>query len=108
MVAFGKSPDNKMVDCMYAMYKLDFKIAPEIIEHKSSHSAIFGLVKWETTSVEVRERTLGIKSIKVLQNFFRVKALQGFYKEGLIDTIKYVPTIHDIDSDSTEERHDEL
>ena len=56
-------------------------------------------MKWQTVETKVVERTLGTKSIKQLQNFFRVKALQRFYNEGLIDRINYVPSIEDIDTD---------
>ena len=99
MVAFGKSADRKFIDCMYVLYKMDFKIAPQEIVTKKNHSVLFGLVKWQTTEREYVERTLGVKSIKQLQNFFRVKALQRFYNEGLIDSINYVPSIEDIDTD---------
>ena len=99
MVAFGKSPDKKSIDCMYVLYKMDFKIAPQVIITKKKHSAVWGLVKWQTTETQVVERTLGVKSIKNLQNFFRVKALQRFYNEGLIDRINYVASIEDIDTD---------
>ena len=99
MVAFGKSADRKFIDCMYVLYKMDFKIAPQEIVKKKNHSVLFGLVKWQTTEREYVERTLGVKSIKQLQNFFRVKALQRFYNEGLIDSINYVPSIEDIDTD---------
>ena len=99
MVAFGKSPDKKSIDCMYVLYKMDFKIAPKIIVTKKNHSVLWGLKKWQTTETRVVERTLGIKSIKLLQNFFRVKALQRFYNEGLIDSINYVGSIEDIDTD---------
>ena len=98
IVAFGKSADRKYIDCMYVLYKIDFKIAPQEIVTKKNHS-VFGLFKWQTVETKVLERTLGTKSIKQLQNFFRVKALQRFYNEGLIDSINYVPSIEDIDTD---------
>ena len=101
MVAFGKSADRKFIDCMYVLYKMDFKIAPQVIVTKKNHSAFWGLKKWQTVETKVVERTLGIKSIKQLQNFFRVKALQRFYNEGLIDSINYVASIEDIDTDDT-------
>ena len=99
IVAFGKSADRKYIDCMYVLYKVDFKIAPKEIVTKKKHSALWGLVTWQTTEREYVERTLGIKSIKHIQNFFRIKALQRFYNEGLIDSINYVPSIEDIDTD---------
>lgn len=98
MVAFGKSADKQTIDCMYVLYKMDFKVAPKEIVTKKKHSAMLGLINWTTTDTKLVEQTLGIKSIKLLQNFFRLKALQGFYKEGLIESINYVPSIDDIDS----------
>ena len=98
MVAFGKSADRKFIDCKYVLYKMDFKIAPQVIVTKIYHN-LCNLLKWQTTEREYVERTLGVKSIKQLQNFFRVKALQHFYNEGLIDSINYVPSIEDIDTD---------
>lgn len=99
MVAFGKSEDKKSIDCMYVLYKMDFKVAPQEIVTTKDHSLFWDLCKWQTTETKIVKRTLGVKSIKLLQNFFRVKALQGFYKEGLIDTINYVPSIEDVDID---------
>ena len=96
MVAFGKSEDKKSIDCMYVLYKMDFKIAPQEIVTIKDHSILWGLIKWQTTETKLVEHTLGVKSIKLLQNFFRLKALQGFYKEGLIETINYVPSIDNV------------
>ena len=100
MIAFGKSKDGMFVDCMYCLYKLDFKVAPTKII-KKERSIFWGLVKWETVENRVQESELGVKSLKRIQNFFRVKALEGFYKEGLIDKINVVPSIDDVvDSDN--------
>ena len=96
MIAFGKSKDGKFVDCMYCLYKLDFKIAPEIIIRNKEDSILWGLYKWETVEVKVQERVLGGNSLKRIKNFFRFKALEGFYQEGLIDQINVVPSIEDV------------
>lgn len=96
MIAFGKSKDGKFVDCMYCLYKLDFKVAPERIVTKKEHSVLWGLFKWETVEEKVQERVLGVKSLKRIKNFFRFKALEGFYHEGLIDQINVVPSIEDV------------
>ncbi|XP_013383745.1 uncharacterized protein LOC106154061 [Lingula anatina] len=96
MVAFGKSADGLSVDCMYVLYKMDFKIAPQRIVTEKNHSAVFGLFQWTTHEEKIVERDLGLKSVQLLQNFFRMKALQGFYKEGVIDSINYVPSIEDV------------
>ena len=99
MIAFGKSKDGKFVDCMYCLYKLDFKVAPERIITKKEHSVLWGLVKWESVEERVQKRVLGVKSLKRIKNFFRFKALEGFYKEGLIDRINVVPSIEDVADD---------
>ena len=96
MIAFGKSKDEKFVDCMYCLYKLDFKVAPERIITTKHYSSIFGLVNWQNVEEQERERVLGAKPLKRIQNFFRFKALEGFYKEGLIDEINVVPSIEDV------------
>ena len=96
MLAFGKSKDRKFVDCMYCLYKLDLKVAPEKIVTIKEHSILWGLIKWETAEEEVKERVLGVKSLTRIKNFFRYKALEGFYHEGLIDQINVVPSIEDV------------
>lgn len=108
MIAFGKSPDNKFVDCMFAMHKLDFKIAPERIVREESHSTFWGIKKWTTTWIEVRERALGKESLKVIKNYFRQKALEAFSNEGLIDRINYVSSIDEIPDDPKDKKRDEL
>ena len=100
MIAFCKSNDGKFVDCMYCLYKLDFKVAPERIITKKEHSVLWGLIKWETVEERVQKRVLGVKSMKRIKNFFRFKALEGFYKEGLIDRINVVPSIEDVTDDN--------
>ncbi|XP_031569015.1 uncharacterized protein LOC116303587 [Actinia tenebrosa] len=96
MIAFGKTNDGKFVDCMYCLYKLDFKIALERIVTTKEHSCFWGLIKWQTVDVQNRERLLGGKSLKRIKNFYRFKALEGFYHEGLIDRINVVPSIEDV------------
>lgn len=96
MMALCRSADQKAVDCMYVIYSMDFKIAPKEIVTEKTHKYFWGLFSYTTQDVKKVERSLGVKSIKSLQNFFRMKALQGFYSEGLIDSINYVPSIEDI------------
>lgn len=98
MLAFGKSSDEKYIDCMYLLYKIDFNLAPT--ERVTTDSMYYGLMAWTTTTVHKESRKLGLDNIKQLQNFFRLKALNGFYNEGVIDRINYVRSIEDIpDSD---------
>lgn len=89
MIAFGKSKDGQEIDCMYILYKMDFKLAPRKITTKKEHSLLFGLINWNTISKETEESCLDFKMVEDLQNFFRLKALKGFYNEGLIDKINY-------------------
>lgn len=96
LIAFGRSPDQKFVDCMYVMYKMDFKVAPQRIVTQKQHSWFWGLIKYNTEKVEIVDRALGANSIQTMQNFFRIKALEGFYKEGLIESINYVNSLEDI------------
>lgn len=98
MMAFGKSPDGQYVDCMYVLYKMDFKVSPKVIVTKKKHSVLWGLFSWTDIEVHKEERNLGTKSIKAMQNFFRMKALEGFYKEGLIEAISYVDSLDEIPS----------
>ncbi|XP_061195793.1 uncharacterized protein LOC133204027 [Saccostrea echinata] len=104
MMALGRSPDLKYIDCMYVLYKMDFKIAPEEIVTEKTDSWLWGLVSWTTEERECKERNLGSKSVKALQNFFRLKALEGFYKEGLIESINYVPSIEEIPDTETDNK----
>lgn len=89
MIAFGKSKDGKEIDCMYILYKMDFRLAPKEIVTTKKHSLLFGLINWNTISKETEESCLDFKMVEDLQNFFRLKALKGFYNEGLIDKINY-------------------
>ncbi|WAR16389.1 hypothetical protein MAR_030983, partial [Mya arenaria] len=93
MLAFGKSADAKYVDAMFVMYKMDFKISPKVIVTEKQNSALFGFIKWTSKEEHLEETKLGPGTIKRLQNFFRVKALEGFYNEGIIDEINYTATL---------------
>lgn len=96
MIAFGKSEDGKFVDCMYCLYKLDFKVASEKTITTKEHSVLWGLFKWQTVKEGVKEAMIGVKLLKRIKNFFRFKALRGFYDEGLIDQMNVVPSIEDV------------
>lgn len=86
MVAFGRSPDQKYVDCMYALYKIDFTIAPKEIDSLKKHPTSKALLSYTKTAVKKKNHT----------NFFRLKALEGFFREGLINEINYVGSLDDI------------
>ncbi|XP_052762387.1 uncharacterized protein LOC128205033 [Mya arenaria] len=96
MIAFCKSPDCLFLDCMCVLYKMNFKVSPQRLIKTRDKSALFGLITWTTTEEQVQERTLGAYSIKRLKNFFRLKALKGFYHEGIIDSIDYVRSLNDV------------
>lgn len=96
MIAFGRSADGKEVDCMYIFYKMNFKIKPRKIVNQKEHHLLFGLVNWTTDCEEEEENAFRFNSVKMMKNFFRLKALQGFYKEGMIDKISYVKSIDDV------------
>jgi len=96
MIAFGKSEDGKFVDCMYCLYKLDFKVAPEKTITTKEYSILWGLAKWQTVEEGVKEAMIGVKLLKRIKNFFRFKALKGFYDEGLMDQMNVVPSIEDV------------
>jgi len=66
----------------------------------TQHSLLWGLVNWQTTDVHYEDKPLGQKTIKRMQNFFRMKALEGFYKEGVIDSINYVESMDAITEDT--------
>lgn len=86
MVAFGRSADQKYVDCMYALYKIDFTIAPKEKDSVNKHSSSKALLSYTKTTVKKKNHT----------NFFRLKALEGFFREGLIEEINYVGSLDDI------------
>lgn len=96
MIAFGRSADGKEVDCMYILYKMNFKIKPRKIVTQKEHALLFGLIQWTTDRKEKEEDAFRLNSIKMIKNFFRLKALQGFYNEGMIDKINYVKSIDDV------------
>jgi len=100
MIALAKSPDGKYVDSMYVMYKLDFKIAPkrEVTETKKKY--LWGLFSTTHVDVQVIERSVGALELTRLQNLFRLKAMEGFYKEGFIKSINYVDSLDAITDDS--------
>lgn len=92
MIAFGYSPDGQEVDCKIILYKMNFKKAVKL--EIKEHSKLFGFMKWTTT--EETSYDLEGDQIKAFQNYFRLKALQGFYNEGFIDSINYVSSIEGV------------
>ncbi|XP_062607960.1 uncharacterized protein LOC134269768 isoform X2 [Saccostrea cucullata] len=87
IVGFAKSADGKYVDCMLAIYKLDFRLAPNLV--LKENSILWGLYVWSTVEKEEIDRSISREEITKFQNFFRYKALNEFKKEGVIDRISY-------------------
>ncbi len=97
LVAFGKDASKKYVDCMYVLYKIDFRLGTRIVTRTRDHAALFGLVRWSSEVQEVKKSNLGAYSARGLQNLFRVKALEGFQKERLIERINWVDSTDEIE-----------
>lgn len=92
MIAFGHSPDGLEVDCMYIIYKMNFKIAPK--REETPESLFWGLYRWMST--KETPRYLDAHLLKDFQNYFRLKALQGFCNEGYIEKVNYVRSLENI------------
>lgn len=96
MVAFGRSKDTKYIDCIYLLYKMDFKLASKETVPTDHKSMCHSLLAWTTTADHKAHKQLDTETSNQLQNFFRLKALNGFYNEGIIDSINYVKSVDDI------------
>lgn len=86
MVVMAKSGDR--VQCNYVLYKMDFRIAVS-----KERSILWGLFRWESTDPD---KTAQLVNDMSFPNFFRTKAIEEFYKEGIIESINYVGTINDV------------
>lgn len=83
MVVLAKSGDE--IGCMYVLYKMDFKIASS-----KMRSLLWGLFKWEGPN---NSKIAGVVKSRSFHNFFRTKAMEEFYKEGVIDSVNYVKSL---------------
>lgn len=92
MLAFGKSPDGMLINCMYVLYKMDFVLG----KAKEKKSNLRDLKKWITTKFEHLLETCGLERYDSYRNFFRMKALRGLQKEGLIEEINFVDSKKEI------------
>lgn len=102
MMAFDRSPDMKFIDCMYIIYKMDFTINPNEIV-KDVHKLLWRLFSWNLSGTEIKKNHHGTSGITILQNFFRLKALEGFYEKGLIEKINYVDIHGSVEEKTVEE-----
>ena len=87
IMAFGRSSDKTSIDFIHAHYKLDFKIAPKIIERRKQNSILWGLYNWESIEYRKEEYALGMRSKSLLDNYVRYQVLKGFYNEGFISSV---------------------
>lgn len=105
IVAIGKSADQEYYDFAYALYKLDFEVAPKqvVSVHLRSSSYLWGLYSWTTatvsTSSEEERRTYNTEEIKSFKNYFRLKAMEALCEEGLCDRINYARSLDEIPED---------
>ena len=93
IMAFGRSNDKQSIDYIHALYRLDFKVAPKIIERRKENSILWGLYNWESIEYRKEEYTLGMKAVSQLRSYVRYKVMEGFYNEGFIDTLNKVNEI---------------
>lgn len=80
MVVLAKSGNR--IDCMYVLFKLDFKLAAY------KRSILWGLFEW--TSSSNFSKNVNDASFR---NFFRKKALEAFYNQGIIDSFQIVESL---------------
>lgn len=88
IVAFGKYPDEKQVDCLQVLFKMDFPIVPK--EKHTTKSFISTLsTKFSHPKDEASEKDDPLTEIngKDFQNLFRLKVLEECYREGYIEQI---------------------
>lgn len=90
MIALGQSSDQKYYDFMYALFKMDFEVAPRqvVAIHLRPTSYFWGLYAW-TASVKEEKRTFTGGEIKTFKNFFRLKAMEALCEEGVCDKVNY-------------------
>ena len=87
IMALAKSADGRTVDCMIAIYKLDFEVAAK--RYLKENSFLWGFFNYMTVETEKVDKFLKKNEIEKFQNFFRLKALNAFKSEGIIDKISY-------------------
>lgn len=85
MVVLASSGDK--IGCMYVLYKMDFQIAIT-----KMRSLLWGLFKWEV-KCDPNPNFARVVNSDSFHNFFRMKAINEFYKEGIIDSINDVSSL---------------
>lgn len=106
IVAIGKSSDQEYYDFVYALYKLDFEVDPKkqiVSIDLRSKSYLWGLYSWTTATVsrssEEGKLTFSLEDIKSFKNYFRSKAMEALFEEGLCDRINYARSLDEIPKD---------
>lgn len=89
IMALAKSTDGKFIDCILAIYSLEFKLACTKKQVKKDYSFLRGLLMWTRTEERSEDMYIEKETIDKFQNFFRHKALQAFKQEGMVDDIPY-------------------
>lgn len=87
IMAFAKSLDGNYIDFMLAVYRVEFKLAPNT--YLKNQSILWGLYTWSKFADVELDKRLSKDEIERFQNFFRYKALKEFKKEGIIDKITF-------------------
>lgn len=87
IMAFAKSLDGNYIDFMLAVYRVEFKLAPNT--YLKNESILWGLYTWSKFADVELDKRLSKDEIEKFQNFFRYKALKEFKKEGIIDKITF-------------------
>lgn len=93
ILVFGRSPDKKYVDCLYVLFKMDFKLASK--ERLAGGKGESPCSKPPSNVLSTPKKMSWSKESKEFQNFVRMKALEECCKEGLIEKIKYVHALED-------------
>lgn len=83
MVVLVKLGDE--IGCMYVLYKMDFKIV-----FLKMWLLLWGFFKWEGFN---NSKIVGVVKSWLFYNFFWIKVMEEFYKEGVIDLVNYVKSL---------------
>lgn len=96
MLAFGRSLDGKYADSVYISYKMDVHAEQKNLLPKSWWTRIIShFFRSTENAAPTIEHMLGNLRSKEAKNFFRLKALEECYNEGLVEKIKYVNSLED-------------
>ena len=91
---FAKSSDGTTVDCMIAIYKLEFTLAER--KYMKENSILCWLKRFYSKETKEVHNCFKIEEVEMFHNFCRHRALSEFKKEGIIDYISFTEqkTLH--------------